>query len=574
MFDRRWLLGLCLALGAVSGAMNPASAGVLDASWTAPTTNIDGSALTDLGSYKVYYSTSATPCPGPNFFTVVASTATPSANQTVNFRLTGLTTGATYNVSVTAVDTDGAESNCSPAAGAVAQIDFAVTPPSTTAFGNVSIGSSATQTFTVTSTRGGTITGAATVPAPFSIASGSPFTLVGTGATATVTVRFTPTSTTAASTNVNFSADGDTISRLVTGTGVSNGSTLTVTKTGNGSGTVTSAPAGINCGATCSAAFTNGTSVTLSAAAATGSTFIGWSGGGCAGTGTCTVTVSAATSVTATFTQPTFGLTVAKSGNGSGTVTSSPAGINCGTTCTASFNGATAVVLTASPAAGSVFTGWSGGGCTGTSTCSVTMSAATSVTATFGLQTFGLSVNKGGAGTGSVTSTPAGINCGTTCSASFNSGTAVSLSAAPAAGSSFTGWSGSCTGTGACNVTMSAARSVTATFAINPNSFSDNPLVTNTTLMKAAHITELRSAINAARSRNGVGAFTFTDPSLAVGGTIKAVHILELRTALNQVYTRLARTLPTYTDATLVPGQTKAKAAHVQELRNAVSVLP
>ena len=63
--------------------------------------------------------------------------------------------------------------------------------------------------------------------------------------------------------------------------------TLTVAKSGTGAGTVTSSPAGINCGATCSANFNNGSSVTLTASPATGSSFAGWSGGGCSGTGTC-----------------------------------------------------------------------------------------------------------------------------------------------------------------------------------------------------------------------------------------------------------------------------------------------
>src|SRR5207249_4574113 len=143
-------------------------------------------------------------------------------------------------------------------------------------------------------------------------------------------------------------------------------------------------------------------------------------------------------------------------------------GINCGAACSASFTSGTAVTLTAAPAAGSAFTGWTGGGCTGTGICTVTLSAATSVTATFALQPFALTVTKSGAGSGTVTSTPTGISCGATCSASFTSGTAISLTAAPAAGSTFTGWSGSCTGIGACNVTMSAARAVTATFTISP----------------------------------------------------------------------------------------------------------
>jgi hypothetical protein len=79
---------------------------------------------------------------------------------------------------------------------------------------------------------------------------------------------------------------------------------LAVVKIGAGTGTVTSAPAGIACGASCSASYPSGTAVTLSAAAATGSTFTGWSGGGCSGAGTCTVTLTAGTTVSATFTGP------------------------------------------------------------------------------------------------------------------------------------------------------------------------------------------------------------------------------------------------------------------------------
>jgi hypothetical protein len=81
-----------------------------------------------------------------------------------------------------------------------------------------------------------------------------------------------------------------------------------------------------------------------------------------------------------------------------------------------------------------------------------------------------LTVAKAGTFSGTVTSNPAGINCGATCSASFVSGVGVGLTATPAVGSTFAGWSGACSGTGACTVTMDAAKSVTATFAfINPN---------------------------------------------------------------------------------------------------------
>src|SRR5438034_1277182 len=225
---------------------------------------------------------------------------------------------------------------------------------------------------------------------------------------------------------------------------------LTVSKGGTGTGTVTSAPAGITCGATCAASFASGTAVTLTAAPAAGSTFGGWSGGGCSGTGTCVVTLSAATTVTATFTLPTFTLTVSKAGAGNGTVTSTPTGINCGPNCSNIYASGTAVTLTATAKVNSTFTGWSGAGCTGTGACTVTVSAATTVTATFTPQTFTLTVSKTGTGSGTITSSPTGITCGATCSASFPSGTAVTLTAAPAAGSIFSGWSGGgCSGTGA-----------------------------------------------------------------------------------------------------------------------------
>ena len=75
-----------------------------------------------------------------------------------------------------------------------------------------------------------------------------------------------------------------------------------------------------------------------------------------------------------------------------------------------------------------------------------------------------LTVATAGRGRGTVSSAPAGINCGADCSEPYASGTVVTLMATPASNSTFAGWSGACSGTGACSVTMSAARSVTATF--------------------------------------------------------------------------------------------------------------
>jgi hypothetical protein len=237
---------------------------------------------------------------------------------------------------------------------------------------------------------------------------------------------------------------------------------LTVATSGTGGGTVTSVPAGIDCGSTCSVDLTTGAVVTLTAVADGTSTFTGWSGS-CSDVGTCSVTADAAKSVTANFDLVQFGLTVATSGTGSGTVTSAPAGIDCGSRCSYSFTTGTSVTLNAVPDGMSTFRGWSGA-CGGIGTCTVTADAAKSVTANFDLIQFELTASKTGTGGGTVTSTPAGITCGSTCTASFNIGTVVTFSASAAEGSTFTGWSGSCSGTGECSVTADAAKSVTAEF--------------------------------------------------------------------------------------------------------------
>jgi hypothetical protein len=191
---------------------------------------------------------------------------------------------------------------------------------------------------------------------------------------------------------------------------------------------------------------------------------------------------------------PRFDLSVAKSGGGSGTVTSDVGGINCGATCTHTYDDATPVTLTATPASPSTFTGWTGAGCSGTGTCQVTMSQARSVTAGFAAPgppppaTFSLSVSKAGAGGGSVTSSPAGIDCGATCSASYDDQTGVTLTATPDSGSQFDGWGGDCAGTGGCTVTMSAARSVTATFSkiIAPPSLTSKATLKGSTFTATA----------------------------------------------------------------------------------------
>jgi hypothetical protein len=79
------------------------------------------------------------------------------------------------------------------------------------------------------------------------------------------------------------------------------GQRLRVSLTGAGAGTVRSAPAGISCPGACAAEYTVDESVLLTAAPAPGAVFLGWSGGGCSGTGTCRVSMDEELEVVADF---------------------------------------------------------------------------------------------------------------------------------------------------------------------------------------------------------------------------------------------------------------------------------
>lgn len=176
-----------------------------------------------------------------------------------------------------------------------------------------------------------------------------------------------------------------------------------------------------------------------------------------------------------------FIATLGTEGTGSGNVNSSPSGIDCGSTgtsCSASYAKGTSVILTAVADPLSMFSGWSQA-CLGTRPCTLNMAADRQVVATFNLLPV-LSVNSsGGNGSGTVTSSPAGINCGSTCTASYAIGTPVTLSESASPGSSFGGWGGACQGTTSCVVTMNGDQSVTASF-ISPDfsvsASSPNPL--------------------------------------------------------------------------------------------------
>jgi len=100
--------------------------------------------------------------------------------------------------------------------------------------------------------------------------------------------------------------------------------------------------------------------------------------------------------------------------------------------------------------------------------------------------------------------------------------------------------------------------------------FTDDPLVAGTTLVKSAHITELRTAVNAVRTLAGLGAGSYNDPTLTAGVTlVKAAHINDLRTAINAARSALSLSTLSYGE-TVTATTTLVKTTHVSELRNGV----
>lgn len=249
--------------------------------------------------------------------------------------------------------------------------------------------------------------------------------------------------------------------------------TLVVTTTG--SGAVTSSPAGIATSATMpsdTAVFQDSTAVTLTAAPDSGWHVASW-GGACQGAGTaasCVVTMDSDQTVSVAFVQ--LQQTLTASITGSGALASTPTGISIsgdGASDSASFAHGTAVTLSATPASGWTVGSW-GGACaaagspSGTAaTCQVTLTADSSASVTFVPITHTLKVSK--KGKGDVSSFPSGIACGSDCDETYSHGARVILIAIPRSGQQFDGWSGDCSGTGFCVVTMDQDRDVRANFS-------------------------------------------------------------------------------------------------------------
>lgn len=154
-------------------------------------------------------------------------------------------------------------------------------------------------------------------------------------------------------------------------------------------------------------------------------------------------------------------------------------------------------MLMASGAPGVKFLGWLGTGsnCHGpTMWCIFYIDKDMTVTAYFGTSSyFDLVVTKSGTGTGTVSSNVPGVNCGADCEEKYFLGSAVTLTPVPDPGSLFAGWSGACTGTASCTVTIDDNKAVTAIFVL--------PL-----------------ALNSPVSPNGEVGLSYNVPLIAAGG--------------------------------------------------------
>jgi hypothetical protein len=190
-------------------------AAALNASWQAPTTNVDGSLLIDLAGYRVYVATASPACHAPSVVTVASPVAAPVQGDTMTYRLSGLNEGTTYFVGISAVDSSQLESSCAEGSG-TAHTSFTVTP-SQVDFGSTVVGTSIDRTISVVNPGSTSVSLTVACQAPFTVISGSSYTIA-PGATQNVVVRFSATSVATFTGSIAFTADGDTLSSAVTGT--------------------------------------------------------------------------------------------------------------------------------------------------------------------------------------------------------------------------------------------------------------------------------------------------------------------------------------------------------------------
>jgi hypothetical protein len=118
----RIIVRLGILLGALVTLAGCARDGELLVSWIPPIHNSDGTPLTDLTSYQIYYNTAGSPCPGAQSIKVDAAVPARNPDGRVAVRLTNMVVGQVYHVALTAINSHGVASACSDTARAAAHL--------------------------------------------------------------------------------------------------------------------------------------------------------------------------------------------------------------------------------------------------------------------------------------------------------------------------------------------------------------------------------------------------------------------------------------------------------------------
>jgi protocatechuate 3,4-dioxygenase beta subunit len=267
--------------------------------------------------------------------------------------------------------------------------------------------------------------------------------------------------------------------------------TLNIHKVGNGVGSISDG-AGIDCGDTCSSLFLKGSAVDLISTPETesNSVFRGWftstsatdTFAGCTSIGGCTIIMNSNQNITVKFV--TYALNVRKDplSIGNGKITSSDGLIDCGSKCSNIYSLNSYISLTATSDANSYAGKWIGCDSINENTCSLMMddNPPKNVSLVFEKVKYSLGMTKSGSGKGAISSSPALVNCDsglTVCGTQVYSGSFITLVATANAGSIFKGWSGACSGSSNCGITMDKTKNLIAVF--ESTNIAQNLLVIN-----------------------------------------------------------------------------------------------
>jgi len=253
---------------------------------------------------------------------------------------------------------------------------------------------------------------------------------------------------------------------------------------------------------------------------------------------------------------------------GNGTVRTVPAGLNCTSNCNAPFPINSSVRLYPIGDTGWRFSSWSGD-CGGSGACTVTMSAAMSVGAAFDLFPAPASIEAHY--TGSAAAIAWNAVSGATAYNVVRSSDGINFTTIASPGTTSYNDSGVSSG----QAYLYRVRAVSAQGSVSDWSaielmtavaFTDDPLVIQSTKVKAAHLTQLRTAVNAVRALAALGGASFTDASPTV---IRAMHITELRSALSSALSTLGLSSVTFS-RTLTAQVSVISAVDFSELREGV----